>query len=801
MGIKDTVKSLLTGRSRDEQDSEKESDVSRDESGQPIDPVVKKWLREIEFAKTREKAFRREGEKIVDIYEEEGEEDQFQYNILYSNTETLAPALYSQLPTPVVKRRFNDPDPLAEAGCKVSVRSLKFLLDSGDDDHNDFDDLIQQAVLEALVPGRGLTRWKYVADISNAEPAEQAEEEAHVTEDPGPGTDEQKVAKAAEVKGVGAQARTEDTNENHNPSLGERVTYETVTGEHIPWNRFYHSWAKEWKDVTWCAIEHFMTREECIANFKELGEKIPLNTMSSNATHEDTDKEDKVADSQGAKLAHIYEIWDRDHREVIFVCPSYKNGLLKTVPDPLKLHGFFPWPKPMTFVRRVKSLVPKQLYLFYKQQHEELNTCTFRINKMLRAMKVRGFYDGTLQGLEKLLESTDGTLLPAENVASMQQGQTLDKAIWLMPLEKMIQVLQQLYLAREQIKNVIYEITGISDLLRGQGAASETATAASVKNQWGTLRVQRMQGEVQRYVRDCLRIMAEICFTKMSDDSIAKMTGLQYPTDEQKAQAATMMQQIQQQILGMQAQAQQNPQLAQEAQQSIQQLQPQMQQLQQITQAYSWTQIMDLLRSDLYRRFRVDIQTNSTISVEATEDKQNISEFMNAIAQVMNGLFPMVQEGILPFNAAKQMLLAIVRRFQFGEEIEEELEQMQQPQPQPDGKDKGDQAKAQAIQAKAQADIQTTQAKLQADLKRMQAEQQLAEAEMQIKLTEAKFNMEAQTRKHSLQLQTEQHKGQMQQRQFALELRRMAAQEQVKDADLARAERAAKAKPVNGGKG
>lgn len=785
---------LLTGRSLDEGDTSDATEGGA--SGQRQDPVVRKWLAELRYARQREKDFRKNGERIVDIYESEGNETEFEFNILYSNTETLGPALYNQLPTPVVKRRFNDPDPLAELGCKVSYRTLKFFLDSGDDDENDFDQLIQQAVLEALVPGRGVTRFKYTADITTIEPAEEAEELAHVTEDPSPGG----AQKAPEVKQT-ATDRTEDTNESADGAARERVTYETIAGEHIPWNRFLHAYAKEWKDVNWCAIEHFMTRDECVSNFgDDLGGKIPLDANPGADTDETADKDTKLDDAQGAKLAHVYEIWDRDKREVIFVCPAYKAGLLKTVPDPLKLHGFYPWPQPMTFVRRIKSMVPKPLYCFYEKQAEELNTCTTRINKMLRAMKVRGFYDGTLKGLEKLLESADGTLLPADNVSAMQQGQTLEKAIWLMPLDKMIQVLQQLFLARAQIKQTIYEITGISDLLRGQGAASETATAANVKNQWGTLRVQRMQKEVQRYVRDCLRIMAEIAFTKMGDETIAKVTGLQYPTDDQKAQAATLLQQVNEQLMGMQQQAQSDPQAAQQIQQQAQQLQGEAQKLQAIAQAYSWPQILDLLRSDLYRRFRVDIQSNSTITPEATEDKQNIAEFLNAMAQVMNGMFPMVQEGILPFQAAKAILLTIARRYQFGEELEEELEQMQPPQPQGQGKDEGEKAKAEAVKAKAQADTQLVNAKLQAELAKIKAEQEAAQVEAQLKLATMRGQLEMQQAKLLTQKREGDHKMALQGRQFALDLRRMAAQEQVKDADLMRQERAAAAKPAGKGK-
>ena len=65
-----------------------------------------------------------------------------------------------------------------------------------------------------------------------------------------------------------------------------------------------------------------------------------------------------------------------------------------------------------------------------------------------------------------------------------------------------------------------------------------------------------------------------------------------------------------------------------------------------------WPQIMELLRSDTQRAYRIDIETNSTVEPEATEDQKNIADVMNALAQYLNGVSPLVQSGALPFEAA-----------------------------------------------------------------------------------------------------------------------------------------------------
>jgi len=93
-----------------------------------------------------------------------------------------------------------------------------------------------------------------------------------------------------------------------------------------------------------------------------------------------------------------------------------------------------------------------------------------------------------------------------------------------------------------------------------------------------------------------------------------------------------------------------------------------------------WSDVLKILRDDFVRSYLIDIETNSTLDVEATDDKKNISEFMNALAQFMNGTAPMVKEGILPFEAMKSMLLAITQNFRFGREVEEQIKKMKAPQ-------------------------------------------------------------------------------------------------------------------------
>lgn len=688
--------------------------TSADDSGSAgrEDPKVTAWLAELDDALKREKDWRKEAKATVRLYEGKKRQDN-QFNILFSNTETLSPALYNNTPRPVVERRFKDADPTGKMVCRIGQRALEFLIDPANCDYTPFDDLMEMAVLEALVPGRGVTRFKYEAILEKVEVAEA-------------------------VEGVEAV------------EASERVSYETVCGEPIPWDRFRHGYAKNWQNVPWIAFEHLMTREECLSNFGGVGAQLPL-TINGSTSSSDSDDSDieKVEDAEGVKLAQIFEIWDKDTKTVYFICPGYKTGIVKEVEDPLNLSGFFPMPRPLTLFASLSSLIPVTLYSTYEEQAKELNRITVRINKIVSALKVRGFYDGTIQGLERLLESADNTLLPAENVAAMQQGQTLEKSIWFMPIERLINVLQQLYVQREQIKQVIYEITGISDILRGSSVASETATAQNIKNQWGTLRLKKQQKRVSRYVRDCLRLMGELAMTKLSPETLAKMTALNFPSAEEKQLAQQTQAQQASAVLPGQPPAPPDP------------------GLQAVLSLPSWEELQAIMSDDILRNYKIDIETNSTVDAEATEDKANMGEFLNALAQFLNGVAPMVEQGILPFDAAKSIMLAVTRRYRFGPEVEDELAKMTAPQPQgakPDPAAEANAAKAKAEVAAMQQEQQMVQQRNAMELQNAQEEATLArqtaqidaqlhQAEVQSKMAELQRSSELAIAKHNAQMQ------------------------------------------------
>ena len=149
-----------------------------------------------------------------------------------------------------------------------------------------------------------------------------------------------------------------------------------------------------------------------------------------------------------------------------------------------------------------------------------------------------------------------------------------------------------------------------------------------------------------------------------------------------------------------------------------------MQKLQPILSSpFTWEDILQVLGENLSRGYNIDVETNSTVVVDATEDKQAITDLFGAMAQVLQAMMPMVEAGVMPPGVVKSMLLTTSRRFRFGNEVEDSLKGMQEQMP----------PKQDPAMAKAQAESQMMQQ--EAGIKQQQAnqEQQSAQLDFQLK--------------------------------------------------------------------
>lgn len=664
--------------------------VKPSDLGKNPQAIAKRWKMELKLADKRDAVWRRLVTDIYKAYTPQSPERN-SFNILWTNTETLRQSVYNSLPQPDVRRRYQDADPLGKQVGEVLTRALEFCQDT-----YDFDGLLKEDVLTMLLAGRTVSRVRYVPEISII-PGEEANS----------------------IDAEGADETSPEANES------EQLDWEQVICEKVQWDDFrILCAAKTWDGVTAEAFRHRFTREDCIEKFgEEIGNAIPLDSIDDEEINKDADCADIF------KTAEIWEIWDKEEKQVLFICKGYDTPC-KIIDDPLKLSGFFPNPKPLYAIENDQTLVPAALFTQYEQQAKELNKISTRINKLIDALRVRGIYDSTLSELSELMKAADNELIPGQNITALLERGGLEKAIWMMPIQDAAMVLRELYSQRDQTKQIIYEITGISDIMRSASDPRETFGAQQIKTQWGTQRLQRMQKEVQRYIRDLVRLKAEIIAEKFQPETLEAMTLVNLPhqaqIDEQKQMMAM---QYQQQAMMAQQQGQQPP--------PPPQLQP---------DPITWEVVINAMRNDATRTYHVNIETDSTLSATQDNDMQGLKDVLTACAQIMQGFGPAVQQGAMDVEILKELMLSVVRRAKMGTAVEDAIEKMKQPSP-PQDQNAGN------MQMQMQIEQQKMQMQGQSKMQDLEFEKQKAGIEAQVNAHEQEVQAQQIMQQNQLEAQ------------------------------------------------
>ena len=433
------------------------------------------------------------------------------FNILWSNVQTITPAIFARLPRPDVSRRFRDNDPIGRVASMMLERALDYEITH----YGDYKSAMNQSVQDRLLGGRGTSWVRYEPHIvgSEADGDTQPEDGWEITGN----TDE------AETEGG---IFREDQ---------ERIEYECAPVDYVYWRDFGHTIARTWEEVTAVWRKVYMGRPALVERFGEdLGGKIPLDTKPDNT------KTYNEKMGEGASEACIYEIWDKTTGEVIWLSKSM-GEILDTRPDPLQLENFWPCPKPLYATLTSDKLEPIPDFVLYQDQARQLDTLADRIDGFIQALKVRGVYDASEPSLARLFsEGENNTLIPVKNWNAFAEKQGMAGAINLVDIAPIAQALTMAYQAMEQVKGQIYEIMGIADIQRGQTDPNETLGAQIIKSNNAAGRLKTMQHAVVDFATELLSIKAQIICNHFTDDTIVKISGAMQlsPQDQQYIQPA-----------------------------------------------------------------------------------------------------------------------------------------------------------------------------------------------------------------------------------------------------------------------
>jgi len=379
--------------------------------------------------------------------------------------------------------------------------------------------------------------------------------------------------------------------------------------------------------------------------------------------------------------------------------------------------------------------------LFYKDQLEEINEITARVSALTEGLRLRGFYPAgaseigdAVQAAVKMADDNQ-VLIPISNWAAFGGPGGKDIIIWL-PLDMVAKTILQLIELRGQLIEDVYQITGLSDIMRGQTDPNETKGAQDLKAQYGSVRVRDRQDELIRIARDVTRITTEIMAENFKAKTLMEMSQLDIPTNEDIAQQVTALkaqaQQIAQQIEQakadpeIQQMAAQNPEKAQEvmgqAQQQIASIEGQIGEL---GEKPTVEEMMSFLRDQRLRPFVLDIETDSTIAPDENAQKQRATEFITAVGSFMGQALPLVEQVPQAATLASEMLKFVAGQFRAGREMESTIEEFADQMKQTAGKGKGPSPE----QMKAEADAKATQVQMAMDQQKAQQEAQTAQVE------------------------------------------------------------------------
>lgn len=580
-----------------------------------------KWIARVEAAGKLEKDWLDDAQIATKAYtnEEKAETSEktlgkrYDFNILFSNVETIVPAVINSSPVPDIRRRFNDPDPAARVVSDILERAISVQIDD-----SRLQVELEAAAQDAFLAGRGVVRIKFHGDVVGGEPDKQEIIDAIAEDDIG--------LEAGDEDGLSAARRSAeypDADEVDGVSAGvptvERLENERISFEAVSWKDYRHGPSKRWQDRPWDAFRFVIAKDDEHDSFdREL------------IRSQFDESETKTWTESGEDICG-WEIWCKKTKKVYFV--SDNGVMLKVVEDPLGLSNFFPVPTPMQPIEVTGRLKPVNPFSIYRKLADQLDTISKRIDVLTKAMKIKGWYSGTEETLKSVIDLEDDEFAPIPNGELWSQSAGgIAAAIAFWPIEKFIVALQQLYSARDQTKQAIYEITGISDIVRGASAASETATAQQIKSQWGSLRIQKMQRMMERYARDLFVMMTEIIATRFTFQTLQEMTSipiLTTPTDT-----------------------------------------PEQVQLK--------NGVIALLRGKLAMYYRIDVESDSTIRADLTRQKAEVSQFLQGASAYFAAVAPLVQQGALPPDAAVEIFAATSRMFNLGKSVEDTLEKMVQ---------------------------------------------------------------------------------------------------------------------------
>lgn len=624
--------------------------------------------------------------------------NEVRFPIFWSSIRTMQPALYSQTPTPVGERMLEDEDDnIARLASIMIERLAKYLMRA-----TPFDRIEMMTCTTFLWSGKATNKvcfYDESYDLAEGKEKSVKVYYALTTDDQG---SQILVNDQGEQLPDGIEVY-EDEKGYYTEESSAQYGRKYVSLEPVAYNDILHSpQARHWDEVDWLGFKLLLNKSDVKERFgAEVAELLVYSATLDQVKEKDKKQEDRVE-----SYAEVWEIWDRQRKEVLYVTDSYEDFLEEPKPDPYGLPGFYPCPPFMLGTVGPDDLYPVPDYIQLRPLILQLHAFAKRLKRLIKATQSIGIFDNTIDELKDLAtDALDGDFIGVSNFAQIMNKGGLAQIVQFFPTDDIAKTVQLMFQSMQAYEQMFNDIYGIPDIIRGTSDPNETAAAQQMKGKYASLRFSFMQREFQRLVRDDIEIMCDIALASFDDHQLMEIMGYRFmdQTDQPNFEIA-----------------------------------------------------LTLLRDPVERVVRVSVQTDSTITMNEESDQAHRQELAQTVFGGLQSMAPLIQATPALGAALCSVVMMLVRGERDGKETEEQLEKafqaMLQPPPPPpppgptpdtvatlasqekqtqmriDGDSKREVIKAMTSNQENKSDTEVAQMKLQLDARFKELDLQLQQA-------------------------------------------------------------------------
>lgn len=313
----------------------------------------------------------------------------------------------------------------------------------------------------------------------------------------------------------------------------------------------------------------------------------------------------------------VYEYWDKFLRECYYLaensCDFFQpQGMTEVDINSLKevkeekedegyedsseydnsdlygLTGFFPCAEPLVFNASTRSFWPTPEYYQVQDILDDINGIVKRMILLTKAIRVRFLYDSSVPELTSLIserQEADATGISNLQAVLMAGKGDLRNLVAYFPTEELIKGLTNMYTSFEQRLNMFYQITGISDLIRGQTSDVEkTYGERQLEGKFALNRIEPFQRLIQQWMKNNYQLLMEMALKMFSDETLDDYITPHTldPEDKQR-----------------------------------------------------YPEALNLLRTNKRSRFRIDFETDSTIAINQEWKRSQAVDLANTLTKAM----------------------------------------------------------------------------------------------------------------------------------------------------------------------